>query len=142
MDEIDRRIVSLLREDARRSFGAIGHRVHLSAPAVKRRIDRLRADGVIRGYTAVIDPAAYGWTTEAFVSLYCDGRMPAAEIRHAVEAEPEVVAAYTVAGESSAILHVMAADTKHLEEALERIRSADGVIRTRTQVVLSELLRR
>jgi DNA-binding Lrp family transcriptional regulator len=111
----------------------------LSAPAVKRRVDRLERDGVIRSYAAVIDPAAMGWHTEAFVELYCEGRMTAAEVRDAVFAHPEVQAAYTVAGEASALLHVRASDTAHLEQALERIRNAPGVIRTRTQVVLSEL---
>jgi DNA-binding Lrp family transcriptional regulator len=142
IDEIDRRIVALLREDARRSFQDIGRQVHLSAPAIKRRIDRLEADGVIRGYTAVVDPALYGWTAEAFVDLFCDGRMAGEAIRTAVEAEPGVAAAYTVAGESSAILHVRARDTKDLESALERIRAVEGVNRTVSEVVLSTLLER
>ena len=67
MDDIDRQIVALLRQDARRSFQSIGLRVALSAPAVKRRVDRLEADGVIRGYTAQVDPGRYGWGTHAFV---------------------------------------------------------------------------
>jgi len=61
VDATDRRIVALLREDARRSFKDIGTHVNLSAPAVKRRVDRLEADGVIRGYTAMVDPRAFGW---------------------------------------------------------------------------------
>lgn len=142
MDDIDRRIVAHLRQDARSSFQAIGGRVALSAPAVKRRVDRLQADGVIRSYGARVDPAAFGWTTHAFVELYCEGRMPAAEVAAAVEHHPEVAAAYTVAGEASAILHVRARDTAHLEATLEDIRDAPGVIRTQTQVVLSTLFER
>jgi DNA-binding Lrp family transcriptional regulator len=142
MDEIDKRIVALLRERARRSYQDIGERVALSAPAVKRRVDRLEAAGVIRGYAALVDPAALGWGTHAIVFLYCEGRMPAADVRAAAAVHPEVEAAYTVAGEASAILHVRAADTAHLEETLERIRDAPGVIRTQTQVVLSTLFER
>ena len=142
MDGVDHTIVSLLRENARRSFKDIGSHVHLSAPAVKRRVDRLEADGVIRGYTAVIDPPAFGWHAEAFVDLYCAGRMPGDAIRRAVESEPGVVSAHTVAGEASAMLHVRARDTKDLELALERIRSTDGVDRTVTEVVLSTLVQR
>ena len=130
MDEIDRQIVALLRANARTSFQAIGARVSLSAPAVKRRVDRLEADGVM------------GWRTHALVSLFCEGRMAAAEVRGAVAGHPEVAAAYTVAGEASAILHVRARDTQHLEEALERIRDTPGIIRTQTQVVLSTLFER
>lgn len=142
MDHVDRTIVALLREDARRSFLDIGRHVHLSAPAVKRRVDRLEHDGVLLGYTAVVDPEAYGWHAEAFVDIYCEGNMPAAAIKRAVERESGVVSAHTVAGEASALLHVMARDTKDLESALERIRATEGVTRTVTEVVLSTLFQR
>jgi DNA-binding Lrp family transcriptional regulator len=142
MDQIDRQIVALLRSGARTSFKSIGRRVALSAPAVKRRVDRLESDGVIRSYSAVVDPVAMGWTTHALVSLFCEGRMAAAEVRAALADHPEVAAAYTVAGEASAMMHVYARDTAHLEEALERIRDAPGIIRTQTQVVLSTLFER
>ena len=81
MDEIDSQIVALLRENARRSLQDIGAHVSLSAPAVKRRVDRLQETGVIRGYAAVVDPSKLGWNTLAIVSLYCEGRMSAAEVR-------------------------------------------------------------
>jgi DNA-binding Lrp family transcriptional regulator len=142
MDTIDQRIVALLRENARRSFQDIGRYVHLSAPAVKRRVDRLEREGVLLGYAAIIDPEAFGWRAEAFVDLYCDGAMSADAVRAAVVNEPGVVSAHTVAGEASAILHVMAEDTKALELALERIRATPGVSRTVTQVVLSTLFTR
>jgi len=142
MDKIDQQIIALLRHNARRSFRDIGSAVRLSAPAVKRRVDKLEADGVIRGYSAVVDHAALGWTTHAVVSLFCEGRMSASEILTAAGRHPEVAAAHTVAGEASAILHLHARDTGHLEEALERIRDVPGVIRTQTQVVLSTLFER
>jgi DNA-binding Lrp family transcriptional regulator len=142
IDDTDRRIVALLRENARRSFKDIGDRVNLSAPAVKRRVDRLEREGVILGYTAVVDNHAFGWHAEAFVDLFCEGRMPGEAIKRAAEREPGVVSAHTVAGEASAMLHVMAEDTKDLELALERIRSTDGITRTVTEVVLSTLFQR
>jgi DNA-binding Lrp family transcriptional regulator len=142
MDDIDRKIVALLRQNARRSFQDIGAQVALSAPAVKRRVDRLEDGGVIRSYAAVVDPAAMGWHTHAIVALYCEGRMSGGEVRTAIEPHPEVEAAYTVAGEASAIIHLRAADTEHLEQALERLRDTPGVRRTHTQVVLSTLFER
>jgi DNA-binding Lrp family transcriptional regulator len=63
-------------------------------------------------------------------------------IKRAVEGEPGVVSAHTVAGEASALLHVMAEDTQDLESALERIRATDGISRTVTEVVLSTLFQR
>ena len=118
LDEIDQQIVALLRENARRSFQDIGSRVALSAPAVKRRVDRLEQAGVIRGYSAVLDHVALGWTTHAVVSLFCEGHMTGDEILAAAGRHPEVAAAHTVAGEASAILHLHARDTEHLEQAL------------------------
>jgi DNA-binding Lrp family transcriptional regulator len=142
MDTTDKEIVALLRQDARQSYQAIGRHVHLSAPAVKRQVDRLEQEGAVLGYTAVVDPRVFGWHAEAFVDLYCDGQMPGAAIKRAVEGEPRVVAAHTVAGEASALLHVMAEDTKDLEQVLEKIRGTEGVTRTVTEVVLSTLFQR
>jgi DNA-binding Lrp family transcriptional regulator len=142
MDHTDRQIVALMRENARRSFQDIGKNVGLSAPAVKRRVDRLEEAGVIRGYTAVIDPHAFGWHAEAFVDLFCEGGMSGDAIRRVVESEPRVASAHTVAGEASAMLHVMAEDTKDLELALERIRDTEGISRTVTEVVLTTLFQR
>jgi DNA-binding Lrp family transcriptional regulator len=141
-DEIDRQIVARLREGARRSFREVGEAVGLSAPAVKRRVDRLEAAGVITGYTAVLDPERFGWSMQAVVFLFCEGTMAADEVRAAVEGHPEVVAAYTVAGEASAVLLVRATDTRHLEQLLERLREHKGVLRTQTQIVLSTLFER
>ena len=70
LDAIDHKIVALLVENARRSYDDIGQRVSLSAPAVKRRVDRLRDDGAVRGFTAVVDHAALGAQTEALVELF------------------------------------------------------------------------
>jgi len=142
VDDVDRRIVALLRENARRSYQDIGRVVHLTAPAVKRRVDRLERDGVILGYTAIIDPPVFGWHAEAFVDLYCEGKVSGEAIKRAVRSEPRVVSAHTVAGEASALLHVMAQDTKDLEQVLERIRATDGITRTVTEVVLSTLFQR
>ena len=142
MDQVDEAIVALLRKDARRSYLDIGRHVHLSAPAVKRRVDRLERDGVILGYTAIVDPTAFGWNAEAFVDLYCEGEVNGDAIKRAVESESGVLSAHTVAGEASALLHVQARDTKGLEQVLERIRANQGVSRTVTQVVRSTLFTR
>jgi DNA-binding Lrp family transcriptional regulator len=140
MDDIDRRIIASLAADARSSYAEIGTRVSLSAPAVKRRVDRLRSTGVIRGFTALVDPAAIGWTTEAFVELFCAGRTSPAQIATAARRHPEVVAAYTVSGEADALVHLRAADIAHLERVLERLRAEPFVSSTRSTIVLSRLV--
>jgi len=140
IDDVDHRIIASLVADARRSYAEIGAAVSLSAPAVKRRVDRLRAAGVIKGYTAVVDPAAVGWTTEAFVELFCTGRTTPAQIAVATRRHPEVVGAYTVSGEADALVHLRAADISHLERVLERLRAEPFVTSTRSMIVLSRLV--
>src|SRR5487761_1880560 len=116
LDDIDARIITALIKDARASYAVIGKEVGLSAPAVKRRGDRLCASGAIRGFTARVDPAALGWTTEAYVELFCRGLTSPADIRAAVRRYPEVVGACTVTGEADALLHIRAADVGHFEQ--------------------------
>ncbi len=142
LDQIDERIVAALRHDARASFADIGTQVGLSAPAVKRRVDRLRERGVITGFTAVVDPSALGWRTEAYVEIYCQGRTSPATIAAAVSRFPEVVDACTVSGEADALLRVVAEDMRHFEDVLERIGAERFVVRTKSVLVLSRLLRR
>ena len=72
-DNLDEAILGCLTKDARQTYAQIGEQVRLSAPAVKRRVDRLVSSGVIRGFTVVTDPAALQWTTEAYVQVYCKG---------------------------------------------------------------------
>jgi DNA-binding Lrp family transcriptional regulator len=131
-----------LAEHARATFAEIGERVNLSAPAVKRRVDRLIDAGVIRGFTTVIDRSALGWTTEAYVQVYCHGTIAPGELRRAWVDIPEVVGAATVTGTSDAILHVLARDMRHLEAALERIRSSADIERSESIVVLSNIIDR
>ena len=114
-------------ENARRSFQDIGEQVSPQRPAVKRRVDRLEEDGVDHAATAPPSiPTKFGWHSHAFVGLYCEGRMAGGEILAAVQSHPEVGRRLHGAGEASAILHIRAEDTKHLEEALERIRDVNG----------------
>jgi len=142
IDPTDRRIVALLCEDARRSYAEVGAVVRLSAPAVKRRVDRLRAEGVITGFTAVVPPDALGWTTEAFIELYCAGRTSPKEIQEAVRRHPEVLGAYTVSGDADALVHLRAADITHLEQALQRVRAEPFVTSTKSMIVLTRLVDR
>lgn len=139
LDDIDRKIVAALIKDGRRTFADIGAEVRLSAPAVKRRVDRLRSAGVVRGFTAIVDTDALGWTVEAFVELFCEGKVPAAEIQAMVADVPEVIEAYTVTGDADALLRVRAEDMRHFERTLQVIRVKRGIKQTRSTIVLTRL---
>jgi len=142
LDEIDARIVTALIRDARASYATIGGEVGLSAPAVKRRVDRLLASGAITGFSARVEPAMLGWTTEGYVELFCGGRTSPEEIAAAVRKYPEVADACTVTGEADALVHIRAADMRHFERVMERIGAEPIVMRTRSVIVLSRLVER
>jgi DNA-binding Lrp family transcriptional regulator len=141
-DELDERIVVALVDNARATYAEIGSSVGLSAPAVKRRVDRLRASGAITGFSARVDPSAMGWTTEAYVELFCRGRTSPAGIGAAIGKYPEVIGAATITGEADALLHIRAADVRHFERVVERIGAEPFVVRTRSVIVLSRLVDR
>jgi DNA-binding Lrp family transcriptional regulator len=142
VDDIDQRIIRLLVRNARATFLEIGDEVGLSASAAKRRFDKLVESGAVRGFTALVDPRALGWRTEAFVEVYCKGTVSPAVLRRSLELIPEVVGACTVTGSADALLHLLAEDVAHLESALERVRDERNVDHTESIIVLSHLIDR
>jgi len=140
MDDVDRKILALLGEDARRSYGDIGERVALSAPAVKRRVDRLRGSGALRGFTTVVDQAALGASTEALVELFYAPGTLLDEVAATLAGVPEVVEAWSVTGEADAIARVRTRDNADLERLIMDPQRDGHVVRTRSQVVMSRLV--
>ena len=142
MDAADRQILALLVEDGRRTYDDIAGRVALSAPAVKRRIDRLRTSGALRGFTAVVDHAALGDQTEALVELFFAPGTLLGQVAETLNRHPEVVDAWSVTGEADAIARVRTHDNADLERLIMAFQRDGLVERTRSQVVLSRLVHR
>lgn len=137
VDEIDRAIVDLLVEDARRTFGDIGPRVGLSAPAVKRRLDRLEEVGVITGYTAIVDYGKVGLPLEAFVELRFTGSARVNVIANIAQHIPEVQSVFTTAGDPDALVRVRVRDVQHLILVIDQLRSTGDITGTKTLMVLA-----
>lgn len=142
MDAADRQILALLVEDGRRTYDDIAGRVALSAPAVKRRVDRLRARGALRGFTAVVDHAALGDHTEALIELFFAPGTLLDAVAETLRLYPEVVEAWSVTGEADAIARVRTHDNADLERLIMELQRDGLVQRTRSQVVMSRLVRR
>ncbi len=140
MDALDRRILALLVEDGRRTYDDIGRRVSLSAPSVKRRVDRLRSSGALEGFTAVVDHGAMGWNTEALVELFYRPGTTLDEVADTLRRHPEVVEAWSVTGEADAIARVRTEDNTGLERLIMELQRNGLVVRTRSQVVMSRLV--
>jgi Lrp/AsnC family transcriptional regulator, leucine-responsive regulatory protein len=142
LNEIDHKILALLRENSRRTLADIGARVSLSVAAVKRRVERLERDGVIRGYTARIDTSMLDDAIEVLMEVYCADRTSPGDIRPSFEHLDEVVTGFTVSGEPDVLLRLRVDSVAHLEEVVERIRRDPNVVRTPTTLVLSTFLDR
>lgn len=136
LDRIDREIVDLLRHDGRRKLADIGKRVNLSVSAVKRRIDRLEASGVIAGYRAVIDDAKLGRRLEAFTELTFAGDTKVADIAGVADGLPQVQAVFTTAGDPDAIVWIRVEDLTELTRVIDRLRRSGRVTGTKTLIVL------
>jgi Lrp/AsnC family transcriptional regulator, leucine-responsive regulatory protein len=141
-DDTDRKILSLLQDNAKRTYADMSERVSLSIASVKRRVDRLEREGVIRGYAALVDTAKLGGGIEAIIEIYCADRTGPSDVRKSVEKMAEVVTAFTVSGEPDAIARVRVTGIPHLESVVEKLRRDPNVVRTRTMIVLSTIMDR
>jgi Lrp/AsnC family transcriptional regulator, leucine-responsive regulatory protein len=142
LDDIDHKILALLRENARRTLADVGEQVSLSVAAVKRRIERLERDGVIKGYTTRVDMSGLDEGIEVIMEVYCADRTSPGDIRPSFEHVEEVVSGFTVSGEPDVLLRLRVDSVSHLEDVVERLRRDPNVVRTRTMLVLSTFIDR
>ena len=136
MDDIDRKIVALLRVNARMPTSEIARRVGLSGAPVARRIERLEADGVILGYVAIVDDAAIG-ELDAFTEIRLTGGTDTREIEEIARRVPEVQQYYTIAGDPDALVRFRVRNVDHLQRVVNAIRSTGIVAGTKTLIVMA-----
>jgi len=136
VEDLDRRIVALLSADGRISYTDIGKATGLSTSAAHQRVRRLEQRGVIRGYTANVDPEAVGLSLTAFISIKPIDPSAADDAPERLAGIAEIEACHSVAGDENYILKVRVGTPSDLERLLADIRSRANVS-TRTTVVLS-----
>lgn len=148
LDDLDRKILRLLQEDARLSFRAIGERVGIRAPSVHARVKRMEADGVIRSYRADVDPLKAGLPMAAFVTIGLEGgrkgNVPRTDAIAAVlRKHPEVLEVHAITGEDDLLVKLRVADIEGLERVLIRVlEPLEGVRRTTTMIVVRTMFER
>jgi Lrp/AsnC family leucine-responsive transcriptional regulator len=136
VEEIDRRIVSLLSRNGRMSFTELARQAGLSVSAVHQRVRRLESDRVITGYVALCDPDVIGLPLTAFVSIKPFDHTAPDDVPDKLKELGAIEACHSVAGEENYILKVRVASPRDLEDLLQQIRTLANVS-TRTTVVLS-----
>jgi Lrp/AsnC family transcriptional regulator, leucine-responsive regulatory protein len=136
VEEIDRKILSLLARSGRMSFTELARQAGLSVSAVHQRVRRLEQDGVIKGYAAIFNPEDVGLPLTAFVSVKPFDAAAPDDLPQRLEHLTAIEACHSVAGDENYILKVRVAAPAALEDLLYQIRTLGGVS-TRTTVVLS-----
>ena len=139
LDELDRKILDLLTQNARYTYSELGERLGLSRVAIKNRMDALDERGIIEGYTVIVNPQKLGSAVSCYYEL--EARPDALpEILCRLEACPTVTQIYRVTGECCLHIHAVAADQEELErlmnEVLDRL---PGVEKLTTRVILSRV---
>jgi Lrp/AsnC family leucine-responsive transcriptional regulator len=142
IDPYDRILLKTLQENGRASNVELSDRVNLSAPQCYRRVRRLETDGIIRGYSAQIDPSAIGLGVVAYVNLHIDREQY--EQVHLLEKTirqfPEILECYTISGDFDYLLKVVATDLKSFSNFLtERLMQVPAVSGVRSMVCLQEI---
>jgi len=145
LDEVDHKLLALLRTRGRMPTAELGRQLGLSRSAVQERMKRLERDGIILGYTVILGSRAANTTdneksaVSAHVFLTIDQKQQERAIS-ALKGLPEIDAVYSVAGAYDAIAIVTTTSAVHLDDVLTRIGKLAGVNRTTSAVLLSTLL--
>lgn len=133
MDELDKRILTLLSANARMTIKEIAHRVSLTSPAVSERIRKMETSGIIEGYTVRINPEVTRGLVGAFISISV-GPGQREEFFGVLRNRPEFEYCCQVTGTYSHMVRVNCADIEALEKVLARIQRFG---QTNTQIILS-----
>jgi Lrp/AsnC family transcriptional regulator, leucine-responsive regulatory protein len=137
MDTIDMKAVERLQLAGRESWATLGIALGMTGPAAAERVRRLEADGVIRGYAALIDPQLVGAPLTAFVAVTLERPGNRAAFLRRIGRLIEVQECHHVAGDYDYLLKVRCAGTIDLDRLLtDELKSVPGVASTRTTVVL------
>ncbi len=140
IDELDARLIATLREHPRIGLVEVARRLGVARGTVQARLAKLERRGVITGYGPEVDPAAMGYGIQAFVLLeLAQGRLDeAAEVLRAV---PEVVEADAISGPQDLLCRLVARDTEHLQEVVNRLLATPAIRRSESHIVLSQQVR-
>jgi len=139
LDEEDRRILRALVQDARASHRKIAAKTNLSLATVNRRVHRLEKAGVLRGYSARVDPEAVGWNMSAIIGLRID-KGHIREVQKTVAKDPRIFGVYDVTGEWDGVVLARLRDRADLDDLAKTTLSGAHIQRTNTMVVLATVL--
>jgi DNA-binding Lrp family transcriptional regulator len=136
LDDTDRQLISLLREDARLSVVALAAKLRIARATVQNRLARLEKDGTILGYTVQLKPETDGARIRAMMSIAVEGKR-GAEILTVLRGHPHVVALHSTNGRWDIVAELRADSLEAFDAVLRNIRLIDGIANTETSILLS-----
>jgi DNA-binding Lrp family transcriptional regulator len=136
MDDIDRQLISLLRDDARLSVVAIAKKLRVARATVQNRLTKLEADGTIVGYSVRLRPEAEAHRIRAMMSIEVEGHHGEA-VRRLLRGHPNVVALHTTNGRWDLIAELRTDTLEAFDKVLNSIRGTQGISNTETSILLS-----
>ena len=133
MDDIDKQIIKLLKDDSRAGYAEIGSKVGLSEGAVRKRIKILSDQGVIRKFTVKIGVAE---GAQAITLLATNPSLPTQEVSKKIQEIPNVETIYEVTGEYDIVAVISGMNVMEVNECIEKIRRVEGIQKSNTMIIL------
>lgn len=136
MDDTDRQLIALLRDNARMPVVALAKKLRVARATVQNRIARLEAEGTIVGYTVRLRPEAEAHRIRAIMSISIDGHHGDA-VGRALRGHPNVVALHTTNGRWDFMAELRADTLEAFDKVLNTVRAIKGISNTETSILLS-----
>ncbi len=136
MDDKDKQIIKMLKNDSRAGYGDIGQKIGLSEGAVRKRIKTLTDEGVIRKFTVKIGLVE---GAQAITLLATNPSHPTQEVSKKIQDIPNVETIYEVTGEYDIVAVISGMNVMEVNECVEKIRRVEGVMKTNTMIVLRSI---
>jgi DNA-binding Lrp family transcriptional regulator len=139
VDTLDARLLRELDTDCRVGILELSRRLSVARPTVQARIEKLRANGVISSFSAVLDTEALGYTVTAFVSLEIRQRRDAEVIAH-LRGVPEVLEVFSITGQGDLLCRIVARSNADLQRVIDDVVASEAILRTSSSIALTTRL--
>ena len=138
MDDIDRQLIALLRDDARMPVARLAKKLRVARATVQNRLARLQGDGVVVGFTVRLRPEAEAHRIRAIMSIEIEGNC-GSDVQRILRGMPNVVALHTSNGRWDMMAELRTDTLESFDSVLNTIRQIDGIASTETSILLSTL---
>jgi Lrp/AsnC family transcriptional regulator, regulator for asnA, asnC and gidA len=139
LDEVDRRIINILLEDAQMPYAEVAKKAFVSSGTIHVRLKKLKGLGVIKGVQIKIDYSRLGYDVKAFLGIYLEKSVMYDDVLGELTNIPEITNIDYTTGNYAMFVTLLCEDTNHLRKVLhEKIQKVEGISRTETIISLNE----